>query len=86
MLFRSLAYWISAGSLAIASAIPTSLTERQVSDGACTNTARTRNCWVEGYSIATDFDAKSPPDGTTVTVCSLDLSIPLCTDNNIVRP
>ncbi|KZM18436.1 laccase, multicopper oxidase, benzenediol:oxygen oxidorectuctase [Ascochyta rabiei] len=76
MLFRSLAYWLSAGSLAYASAIPTSLVERQ--DGACTNTARTRNCWSDGYSIATDFDAKSPPDGTTVTY-NLEIS-------NVTKP
>lgn len=67
MLFQSLAYWLSIGSLAVASAIPASLIERQ--DGACTNTARTRQCWSNGYSIATDFDAKAPPAGTTVTVC-----------------
>ncbi|KAF1930904.1 multicopper oxidase [Didymella exigua CBS 183.55] len=65
MLFQSFAYWLSAGSLALASAIPASLIERQ--DGACTNTARTRQCWSDGYSIATDFDAKTPPAGTTVT-------------------
>lgn len=66
MLFPSLAYWLSFGSLTVASAIPTSLIERQ--DGACTNTARTRQCWSNGYSISTDFDAKAPPAGTTVTV------------------
>ncbi|KAF9696035.1 hypothetical protein EKO04_006232 [Ascochyta lentis] len=76
MLFRSLAYWLSAGSLAYTSAIPASLVERQ--DGACTNTARTRNCWSNGYSIATDFDAKSPPDGTTVTY-NLEIS-------NVTKP
>lgn len=67
MLSKSLAYWLSVGSLAVASAIPASLIERQ--DGACTNTARTRQCWSNGYSISTDFDAKAPPAGTTVTVC-----------------
>ncbi|KAF1347290.1 hypothetical protein EJ07DRAFT_169810 [Lizonia empirigonia] len=67
MLLHSLAYWLSAGSLAFASAIPASLIERQ--DGACTNTPRTRSCWSNGYSISTDFDAKAPPDGVTVTVC-----------------
>ncbi|KAL1593552.1 laccase, multicopper oxidase, benzenediol:oxygen oxidorectuctase [Nothophoma quercina] len=65
MLFHSLAYWLSAGSLAFASAIPASLIERQ--DGACTNTARTRQCWSDGYSVSTDFDAKAPPQGSTVT-------------------
>lgn len=39
-----------------------------VPDGPCTNSPETRQCWTNGYSISTDFDAKSPPDGTTVTV------------------
>lgn len=80
MLLPSLIQWLSFGSLAFASTIPLlaepllstrELLERQ--DGACTNTARTRNCWSNGYSIATDFDAKSPPDGVTVTVGDLPL-------------
>ncbi|KAJ4991265.1 multicopper oxidase [Stagonosporopsis vannaccii] len=76
MLFHSLAYWLSVGSLAVASAIPASLIERQ--DGACTNGPRTRQCWSAGYSIATDFDAKSPPAGTTVTY-NLEIT-------NVTRP
>lgn len=78
MLFRSLAYWLTAGSLAFASAIPASLVERQ--DGACTNTARTRSCWSDGYSISTDFDAKAPPAGTTVTVRTLHLAVATSTN------
>jgi hypothetical protein len=77
MLVPSLAVWLSFGSLALAGPLraePLSdefpsyeqMVKRQ--DGACTNTARTRSCWSNGYSIATDFDAKAPPDGTTVTV------------------
>ncbi|KAH7080372.1 Cupredoxin [Paraphoma chrysanthemicola] len=38
-----------------------------VPDGECTNGPRTRNCWSNGYSISTDFDAKAPPDGVEVT-------------------
>jgi hypothetical protein len=56
------------------------LLERQ--DGACTNTPRTRGCWSDGYSISTDFDAKYPPAGTTVTVRhkdrSLDVAVTEC--------
>jgi hypothetical protein len=86
MLVLSLAVWLSFGSLALAGPLraePLSddfpsyeqIVKRQ--DGACTNTARTRSCWSDGYSIATDFDAKAPPAGNTVTVgillhCYLD--------------
>lgn len=77
MLLKSLAVWLSLGSLALSSPLRAEplddefpsfdeIVKRQ--DGACTNTPRTRQCWSNGYSIATDFDAKSPPDGTTVTV------------------
>jgi hypothetical protein len=78
MLFHSVAYCLSFGSLAVASAIPSSLMERQ--DGACTNTARTRQCWSNGYSISTDFDAKAPPAGTTVTVCESNFTTPMFAD------
>jgi len=78
MLLYSFTSWLFLGPLALAGTIPLQadplprsdvLEERQ--DGACTNTARTRNCWSNGYSIATDFDAKSPPDGVEVTVSRL---------------
>lgn len=75
MHFRSLALWLSLGSLTLALPSPRGideiqdLVERQ--DGACTNGPRTRNCWSDGYSIATDFDAKLPRDGETVTVWQL---------------
>ncbi|KAF2032587.1 hypothetical protein EK21DRAFT_60852 [Setomelanomma holmii] len=49
-----------------------------VPDGACTNGPRTRSCWSDGYSINTDFDAKAPPGGTTVTY-NLEIS-------NVTRP
>lgn len=86
MLFYSLAGWLFYGTVALAGTIPLRaeplppsrvLVERQatstsaVPDGQCTNGPRTRNCWSSGYSISTDFDAKSPPDGVTVTVSEL---------------
>jgi hypothetical protein len=55
-------------------------------DGACTNTPRTRSCWSLGYSIATDFDAKQPPDGTTVTVSIRISTIKyICTNSSAVQ-
>ncbi|KAF2131518.1 multicopper oxidase [Dothidotthia symphoricarpi CBS 119687] len=80
MQLRSLVFWLSFGSLTLA--LPSSrgsiesrdLVERQ--DGACTNGPRTRNCWSNGYSIATDFDAKSPPDGTIVTISNVTRANP----------
>lgn len=75
MLLIKLVSLLSLGSFATAGTIPwradpfptyEELLKRQ--DGACTNTPRTRQCWSAGYSISTDFDAKAPPDGVTVTV------------------
>ncbi len=40
-------------------------------DTVCTNGPLTRNCWASGYSVATDFDAKWPTTGKTVSVSSL---------------
>ena len=37
-------------------------------DTACVNAPLTRNCWSSGYSVATDFDAKWPSTGKTVSV------------------
>jgi hypothetical protein len=78
MLFTSFTLWsaIAVIALALPQADPPTrvLVDRQASsaspvpDGACTNSPNTRQCWSNGYSISTDFDAKSPPDGTTVTV------------------
>jgi hypothetical protein len=85
MLLQQIAIWLSIGSAAFAATIPRDdsvlvgspvIAERQattsspVPDGECTNGPRTRNCWSRGFSIATDFDAKSPPAGKTVTVGS----------------
>ncbi|KAF2449303.1 multicopper oxidase [Karstenula rhodostoma CBS 690.94] len=47
-----------------ASATPTST---RVADSACTNGPFTRSCWSNGYNAATDFDAKWPTTGKTVT-------------------
>jgi hypothetical protein len=70
MLLHSFTSWLAFASVALAlprADPPTAaLVDRQ--DGACTNTPLTRQCWSNGYSISTDFDAKAPPDGTTVTV------------------
>lgn len=86
MLANIVAVWLTLGSLAIAGAVPRNaellppskvIAERQapsgtqVPDGECTNGPRTRNCWSRGFSIATDFDAKAPPAGKTVTVCCI---------------
>lgn len=35
-------------------------------DTVCTNTPNFRNCWASGFSVATDFDNKSPTTGRTV--------------------
>ncbi|KAG9545682.1 hypothetical protein KCU97_g21210, partial [Aureobasidium melanogenum] len=35
-------------------------------DTECTNTASSRQCWGNGFSIATDFDQKFPDTGKTV--------------------
>jgi hypothetical protein len=77
MLLKQVACWLSLGSAAFAVMIPRDpspvIAERQatttsaVPDPACTNGPRTRNCWSNGFSIATDFDAKAPPAGKTVT-------------------
>lgn len=40
-------------------------TTSRVADSACTNGPLSRACWSNGYSIATDFDAKHPTTGVT---------------------
>ncbi|KAF2472226.1 uncharacterized protein BDR25DRAFT_284795 [Lindgomyces ingoldianus] len=80
MLLQRISLWLSLGSLSLAGVIPRDaaqlesnsvLLERQ--DGACTNGPLTRQCWSSGFSISTDFDAKAPPAGKTVTY-DLDIS------------
>jgi hypothetical protein len=41
-----------------------------VADSACSNTAFTRSCWGNGFSIATDYDTDWPVTGNTVSVSS----------------
>ncbi|KAF2869685.1 Cupredoxin [Massariosphaeria phaeospora] len=88
MLLHKITCWLSLGSLTLASIIPRvadllppsrviverqATTSTQVPDSQCTNGPRTRNCWSQGFSIATDFDAKAPPAGKTVTY-NLDIT------------
>ena len=35
------------------------------SDSPCTNGPQTRQCWKDGFSVATDFDNKIPDTGKT---------------------
>lgn len=41
--------------------------KRQVADPDCQHGPFSRQCWGTGYSIATDFDVKTPPEGVTRT-------------------
>ncbi|KAF2786927.1 multicopper oxidase [Melanomma pulvis-pyrius CBS 109.77] len=52
-------------------------TSTRVADSACTNGPLTRTCWSSGYSAATDFDAKWPTTGKTVTY-SLEITNGTC--------
>ena len=79
----SLAYAVATITPAHALAVPTPVVEltwedgaleprqasstTRVADAACTNGPNTRACWKAGFSIATDFDKKLPPEGKTVT-------------------
>lgn len=42
-------------------------TSSKVADSACSNGPLTRQCWLGQYSAATDFDAKWPTTGRTVS-------------------
>ncbi|KAF2264478.1 hypothetical protein CC78DRAFT_580261 [Lojkania enalia] len=94
MFIQKIAIWLSLGSLTFASAIPPSavVVERQaatttlVPDGQCTNGPRTRSCWSNGFSIATDFDAKAPPAGKTVTYNLKITNTTVNPDENGPRP
>lgn len=46
----------------------TSTSTSAVADSSCTNGAATRQCWGNGYSIATNYDAVWPNTGKTVSV------------------
>lgn len=74
MRFLGTACWLALFSLSSAGAIPKDdalkpavvqrqATSTRVPDSACTNGPLTRNCWSNGFSIATDFDDKAPPAG-----------------------
>ncbi|RMZ79532.1 hypothetical protein DV737_g3373, partial [Chaetothyriales sp. CBS 132003] len=55
-------------------------------DHSCTNTPKTRGCWEDGYSIATNYDAEGP---TTGRVVSYELEVQNVTDfapDGVVRP
>lgn len=73
--FKLLSIWLFA-VLPTAFAVPLegnvvarqAATTTRASDPACTNGPRSRACWSDGFSIATDFDAKLPPNGKTRTV------------------
>ena len=83
MLFKSLTCWFSLGSLALTGTVPHKAeilppsrvvarqqapTGTKVPDRPCAHGSGFRNCWDNGFSIATDFDAKAPPAGKNVTV------------------
>jgi len=68
MAMKWLAQALALAAVVTAAAVPVeypeSLSER---DTQCENGPNTRACWVDGYSIATDFDKKHPTTGKTVT-------------------
>lgn len=67
------------------SATPTA-TSTRAADGACTNAPLTRQCWSNGFSAATDFDAKWPSTGKTVTA-NLEITNGTCNpDGNGAKP
>jgi hypothetical protein len=70
MLFRRfiLAAFISFASTAPTTSSSQTSTSTKVADPSCTNGPFTRQCWGNGFSIATDYDAKWPVTGKTVPV------------------
>ena len=67
------------------SATPTA-TSTKVPDSACTNAPFTRSCWSDGFSAATDFDAKFPTTGKTVPF-NLEITNGTCNpDGNGAKP
>ena len=65
--------FLLAGLLPLASTAPTTSstsiqsTSTKVPDPTCTNGPFTRQCWGNGFSIATDYDTKWPVTGKTVS-------------------
>lgn len=57
------AVFVALSSLVSAAPNPFALESRQTADSACRNGPFSRACWQSGYSIATDFDNKVPPNG-----------------------
>ena len=60
-----------------ASAVSPSASASRAADSTCTNSPLTRSCWYSGFSIATDFDAKWPNTGKTVSY-NLELTNTTC--------
>src|SRR3982074_2626608 len=62
--------FILASLVSFASTAPTTTsqtsTSTKVADPSCTNGPFTRQCWGNGFSIATDYDVKWPVTGHTV--------------------
>jgi hypothetical protein len=71
MLLHSFTSWLAFGTVALAlprADSPNRALVAKQADGDCTNSPRTRQCWSNGYSIATDFEEHWPDTGATVTV------------------
>lgn len=61
-------------------------TSTRAADAACTNGPLTRQCWSNGFSAATDFDAKWPTTGKTVTY-NFEITNSTCNpDGNGAKP
>ena len=67
----------SSSSSSSKSSSSSSSTSSLVADSQCTNSPTSRNCWSNGYSVATDFDEKWPTTGRTVKY-TLTLSNTTC--------
>jgi hypothetical protein len=50
-------------------------TTSRTPDSQCTNGPLTRNCWGNGFSIATDFDQKHPNTGKVRSVSEIVIVI-----------
>lgn len=59
---QTLSYHKRQASASVAAPSPSA---SRAPDSACKNTALTRQCWDNGFSIATDFDTKWPDTGVT---------------------
>lgn len=68
-------------STSLAAAVP-ELSER---DSSCVNGPTTRNCWNNGFSVATDSDDKWPETGNTVTY-NLEVTQKTLSPDGVARP